>query len=146
MHAAWAFQRESELLPMFNYHLDKMQQTGVIDRLHHKFVEDSTEDEYASKEQVQEMTGVGHESVAFPFSILLAGLCVAFMQLGIEVATICKKKCSNDEEESTDDGSISEDSKEIIDDIYNLLLENHGKLGGLKFLSKMRELSSLPDA
>ena len=41
---------------------------------------------------------------------------------------------------------MSQKAEEIIDDIHVLLKANHGELGGIKFLTKMRMLSSLQDA
>ena len=140
---AWAFQRESELLPIFKYYLDKMKQTGVINRLRQKFI-GNIGDTGTSK--IQDLQGLGYDSVVLPFLTLLIGLCVAFMQLGIETAIICKKKCSEDEKLSREDNSTSEKAKEIIEDINHLIVENHRKLGGIKFLSKMRVQLTLPDA
>ena len=140
---AWAFQRESELLPIFKYYLDKMKQTGVIIRLRQKFI-GNIGDTGTSK--IQDLQGLGYDSVVLPFLTLLIGLCVAFIQLGIETAIICKKKCSEDVELSKVKDFTSEEAKEIIEDINNLLLENNCDLGGIKFLSKIRMLSNLPDA
>ena len=140
---AWAFQRESELLPIFKYYLDKMKQTGVIIRLRQKFI-GNIGDTGTSK--IQDLQGLGYDSVVLPFLTLLIGLCVAFIQLGIETAIICKKKCSEDEKLSREDNSTSEKAKEIIEDINHLIVENHRKLGGIKFLSKMRVQLTLPDA
>ena len=120
-----------------------MQQTGVIDRLRQHFIGDRNGDTGASK--IQNLQGLGYDSVVLPFLALLTGLCVAFMQLGIETVIICKKKCLADQEHSNEDDSTSEEAKEIIDDIYDLLLENHCKLEYIKFLSKMRMLYNNPD-
>ena len=139
---AWAFQRESELLPIFKYYLDKMKQTGVINRLRQKFI-GNIGDTGTSK--IQDLQGLGYDSVVLPFLTLLIGLCVAFMQLGIETVIICKKKCSEDVELSKVKDFTSEEAKEIIKDINNLLLENHCDLGGIQFLTKIRMLSTLPD-
>ena len=139
--SAWAFQRESEVLPIFNYYLDHMQQTGVINRLQQKFIGDHNGVKGTSK--VQEVQGLGYDTVVLPFLALLIGLCAALLQLGIEaMSTICKKKCSKDEEQSKEDDSISEEEKEMIDEINHLLMENCCKLGGKKFLTKMKMLST----
>ena len=127
---AWAFQRESELLPIFNYYLGHFQGAGVIDRLQKKFIRDSNRDTDASKKQVQDINGLCYENVAFPFLALLSGICVALFQLGIETAIICKKKCSDDEEKSNEDESTSEEANDIIDDINNLLSSPRAQRGG----------------
>ena len=136
---AWAFQKESELLPIFNYGLQKMQQTGVMDRLRLKYLGDHSS--HTGTAMTQDSIGLGYENVAFPFMALLGGLCLAFIQIGIEITFMCMKKCSFDEEQSEEDGSPSEEANDAIDEIYDLLRENHCKAEDLKFLSKMRELS-----
>ena len=123
-----------------------MRQTGVTDRLRQKFLGERNIDGATSKTQVQNMNGLGYENVVFPFLALLAGLCVAILQLGIEAVIMCTKKYFDDEEHSIDDESMSDKDEEIIDDINNLLNENYSQLGGRKFLIKMRMLSSLPNA
>ena len=141
---AWAFQKDSQLLPIFNYHIQKMHQNGLVDRMKHKFIGDHNRDTDVSK--IHNIDGLGYDNVAIPFLALLTGLCAAFMQLVIEAAILCKKKCYDNELESREDNSASEEAKEIIDGIYDLLLENHCKLGSIKFLYKMRMLSTHPDA
>ena len=98
-----------------------MQQTGIIHRLRQKFIGEHNRDTDASKIQAQEMNGISYENVAFPFLALLSGICVALLQLGIETAIICKKKCSDDEEQSNEHESTSEEAKEIIDEIIESL-------------------------
>ena len=140
-HLAWAFQQSSELLPIFNHYLEKMQQTGVMDKLQNKFIGDHNGVKGASK--VQEVQGLGYDTVVLPFLALLIGLCAALLQLGIEaISNICKKKCSKDGEQSKEDDSTSEEEKEMIDEINDLLMENRCKLGGKKFLTKMKMLTT----
>ena len=80
-----AFQKESELRSMLNYHLEKMEQSGVIDRLHKKFLESQNihPDTDAIMTKVYD-EGIGYDNVVVPFLVLLIGLCVALLQLGIE--------------------------------------------------------------
>ena len=139
----WAFNKDSELLQIINYNLDKMRQTGVTRRLRKKFLGNSNTDGAPYKTQAQDMTGIGYENVAFPFLSLLAGLCVALLQLGIEVVSMCKKKYLDTEKHSTEDKGKSEKAEDIIEDIHDLLKENHGNLGGIIFLSKIRMLSTV---
>ena len=81
-----AFQKESELRSMLNYHLEKMEQSGVIDRLHKKFLESQNihPDTGSIITKVYD-EGIGYDNVVVPFLVLLTGLCVALLQLGIEV-------------------------------------------------------------
>ena len=117
-----------------------MKQIGVLDRLQFNFLDDNNIGSYTSKTLV-DLEGLGYENVMFPFLALLTGLCVALLQLGIEKVA---RKCSFNEQHLGED--IPKDAEQIIDEIHDLLLENHGKLGGVKFLSQMRVLSTLPDA
>ena len=144
----WALRKESELLQIFNYHLDKIRLSGVADRLQQKFLGDLSFDDTTSKTKVQDMTGteLRYEDVLFPFMALLAGICMALLQLGMETVVMCKKKYTDDGKHSEEDTSKSKQAEEIIDDIYVLLKENHDELGGIKFLIKMRMQSSLQDA
>ena len=82
---AWAFQKESELHSIMNYHLDKMEQSGIIDRLHKTFLKSQNinSDTDAIMTKVYE-EGIGYDKVVVPFLVLLTGLCLALLQLGIE--------------------------------------------------------------
>ena len=68
-----------------NYHLAKMEQNGIIDRLHKKFLKSQNinSDTDAIKTKVYE-EGIGYDNVVVPFLVLLTGLCLALLQLGIE--------------------------------------------------------------
>ena len=110
---AWAFQKESELLPIFNYYLETLQETGVMDRLRKTFMQFSYGNSDASKIQVLDTNGLGYEHVVLPFLALLTGLCMAFMQLGSETAVTCKKECSGNEEPSNEDDTTSEGGKDV---------------------------------
>ena len=139
---AWAFQRESDLIPIFNYHLYKMKQTGIIDRLRQNALGDDDIDATTSKTLV-DTNGLGYENVLFPFIAFLTGVSVAVLLLGIEKAANFLKKCTKKEQQLNEDKL--EEAQDIIDDIYDLLMKNHGKLGGIKFLSQIRKFSTLPD-
>ena len=132
---AWAFPRESELLPLFNYHLYKMKQSGIIDRLQQKFLDEHNSNTVLSQTMVAS-NSLGYKNVMLPFLAILTGMCVALLQLGIEVLAMTKKDHLSDELQSEKD--MSEEAKEIIDDIHTILLENYDKLGGIKFLSRLR--------
>ena len=81
---AMAFQKDSEFVGVFNYHIHKMQATGIIDRFW-KEVE-RKQDMNKDDTKIQNANVVGYENVAFPFLALLTGLFAALLQLGIEVA------------------------------------------------------------
>ena len=83
---AWAFQKGSELLPVFNYYLHKMHQTGLMDRLLQKSIGNSKMNTDATK--VRDANVLGYLDVAFPFLALLIGLLVACMLLGTEIVIL----------------------------------------------------------
>ena len=128
MPMSWAFQRNSELLPIFNHYLSKMEQAGVIDRLRHKYSGYRDMDTANSKNHVQDNNGLGYENVVLPFSILLAGVCWALLHLGIELLHICKKKCFHERKHPNEAESKSMEADDIIDEITNLLKENQIRL------------------
>ena len=103
---AWAFEKESELLPLFNYYLEKLQQTGVMDRLRQKMMHFPRGNTDSLKLQVQGINGLGYEHVVLPFLALMIGLCLAFVQLGAETAIT--RKCSDNKEQSIEVESKSE--------------------------------------
>lgn len=108
---AWGFQKRSELLPVFNYYLHKMQQTGLVDRMLHKFIGNSKMNTDATT--IPDINVLGYQNVAFPFLALLTGLLVAPMLLGIEIVIIRHKTCANDEEQANgDDGAVTTKDRE----------------------------------
>ena len=124
-----------------------MRLTGVTDKLQGKLFTELGIDDTTSKSQVQHkaQTGLGYEDVLFPFMALLTGIFMALLQLGLETAVKCKKKYSDDGDQYEEDESRSQKAEDIIDDIHVLLMANHNELGGIKFLDKIRMLSSLQD-
>ena len=120
-----------------------MKQTGVIDRLRQNALGDDDIDATTSKTLV-DTNGLGYENVLFPFIAFLTGVSVAVLLLGIEKAANFLKKCTKEEQHVNEDKL--EEAQDIIDDIYDLLMKNHGKLGGTKFLSQIRKFSTVPDS
>ena len=118
-----------------------MKQSGIIERLRQKYLDEKN---LVNSETIVDTNVLGYKNVMFPFMALLIGLCVALLQLGIEAWAIFKKAPSNDAEQVQQNNCA--EAKDVIDDIYYLLLENHEKLGGMKFLSRMRLLSIPPVA
>ena len=118
-----------------------MKQSGIIDRLRQKYLDEKI---LVNSETIVDTNVLDYENVMIPFLALLIGLCVALLQLGIEALAIFKKKPSNDT------GQIKKhncaEAKDVIEDIYNLLLENHEELGGMKFLTQIRLFSIPPVA
>ena len=123
-----------------------MKQNGLIDKLRQKFLGEDRFDQDTSKIQLEDIYELGYDNVVLPFLALLTGFCVALLQLGIETSIMCKKRCLHNEEQSNKHESTSEKVNDVIKDINDLLIQNQSELGGLKFLFKMRELSTLRGA
>ena len=90
---AWAFQKDSVLADVFNYHIHKMKATGNMDR----FWLDLARKQNLNKDdtKIQNVNDLGYENVAIPFVALLTGLLAAILHLGIESIVFCKRKYAN---------------------------------------------------
>ena len=83
----FAFQKDSELVDIFNYYLKKTQENGIMSILEKKLGITSQPDKLDPiKENV-----LGYENVAFPFAILLIGLMASIVHTVIEAMTSWKK-------------------------------------------------------
>ena len=133
---AWAFQKDSELVGVFNYHIHKMQGTGNMDRFWQEMERKRKNNKYATK--VQEVNVVGYENVAFPFLALLAGLFAALLQLGIEFVVFCKRKYADIPNQSSDESSTPRESRLIIKEFGDMLQENNSNTD-IKLQSAMRD-------
>ena len=145
---SWAFQKDSELLSIMNYHLVKLREDGILQKLDQRFIRNcnSTRNVFDVSDKLNhENEGLSYEEVNFPFLALLTGICLALLLAGFERMLHSKMKSMQDEEKLKEDESASEDEKDIIDDIHYLLLENHSKLGRNNFLSKVRTILTLPE-
>ena len=86
----WGFQKDSELLELFNYHLQKIQESGVYRKIEEKMYYDLNEDDTEKEKYLLEDAAetedyvLGYKNVAIPFSVLQVGLLVSLLQLGIE--------------------------------------------------------------
>ena len=82
----WAFQKDSELAEVFNYHLQKMRETGTMSYMRQQFNLNKKRD----ARKLQDAHVLGFENVAFPFLALLTGVSLAFIQVGIEFVMFYK--------------------------------------------------------
>ena len=83
---AWGFQKNSELLPVFNHYIHQMQETGVLDKLRREIV---GRQKNANSAKVLGAMMLGYEDLAIPFLVLLIGAGVAFIPLAIEAVKKC---------------------------------------------------------
>ena len=70
--AAFAFQKESEFLHLFNHFLKKMLEAGIIFKMNKDFSKRKI-----INYEVEPAVTLGYENLAFPFLVLLGGLTVA---------------------------------------------------------------------
>ena len=68
--AAWAFQKDSPYLELFNHHLSLLVGSGVADRLMHKQMEEKPATPCATTSTI---TAVSIESTVAAFVVLIAG-------------------------------------------------------------------------
>ena len=96
---AWAFEKDSEFVSIFNYHIQKMQLSGIMARYWQEVERKLNINIDDTK--IQNVIVLGYENVAFPFLALLTGLFAALLQFGIEVAVFCKRKYGDNVNQST---------------------------------------------
>jgi hypothetical protein len=75
----WAFQKDSELVDFFNHHLFKMQQSGVQYRVNRDWKYRANED-FGFPEAIS----LGYGNAAYPFLLLMGGVCSAICLLSVE--------------------------------------------------------------
>ena len=79
---AWAFQRNSEFAECFNYHLQKMREAGLFDRLYSEYVDIKQKDTLIREKN--DAVSLGFMNAAFPSLVLLGGLTLAIIQVMAE--------------------------------------------------------------
>ena len=139
---AWAFQKDSELVGVFNYHIHRMMVTGNIDRFWQVIDRQRKENKDAAK-MLTEIRALGYEDVSLPFLALLTGLFAAFLLLLIEILTPSNRKGLKGAYQYNDEDFSSSEAREIIEETYGLLLENQSILKETKIISKIKEIRDI---
>ena len=75
---AWAFQKDSEFVECFSYHLQKISEGGLLKRLEQKI-------HRPEKKGKEGALTLGYENMAFPCFVVLMGAALALLQLTEEV-------------------------------------------------------------
>ncbi len=73
-HIAFGLQKGSEFYDIFNYYLLKMEQSGFLDMLHQKWLENPYKDDTKSSFDGNTTLALGYDNVLFPFLGLGWGL------------------------------------------------------------------------
>ena len=136
-----AFQKDSDLACVFNYHIHKMQARGIFDRFWSEVERKQNMNKDDTK--VQNVNVVGYENVTFPFMALLTGLLAALLQLGIEFTVFSKKKYPDDNAiQSNDVHSNHSEASELIlaiKEVSDMLVENNSNQKVAKLQSTIKE-------
>ena len=80
-------QKNSEFTEMFNYHIFKLYEMGVMDRLKHKYV-DKPNKEFGFPEAIT----LGYENLLFPFGFIVLGMILAASAIIVEHAIVMTGK------------------------------------------------------
>ena len=76
----WALRKDSELEDLFDYHLLRMIEVGIVKPVGKLNMKTYNEDYH----KIKELIVLGFADLAFPFMLLIAGSIIALAQLGIE--------------------------------------------------------------
>ena len=85
-YASIALQKDSEFKEIFNYHIMKLFEMGVVDRLRRKYLFRHDED-YGLLDAVS----LGYENLFFPFGIMAMGVVIAGLSMAGEGITGSRK-------------------------------------------------------
>ena len=85
-HVAFGFQKDSEFRQLFDHHLFKMEQSGLLDKIKTK--------PKPHESKITSALSLGYNNVMFPFVILLSGFGLALACILIEKAkmNLCRRK------------------------------------------------------
>ena len=131
----WAYQKDSQLVGIFNYYTQKIRETGLLNRLRQEIVRNY--DKKKDTTGVQEADVLGFESLVFPFLTLFMGIVFAFVQLVIEMIFFCRKGCKNE----TNFLHSDDKSRKIIEEISNLIQKHATQPKNENLLAQIRSLA-----
>ena len=72
-HQTLAFKKDSEFVDLFNYHIKKLEETGILSTLKDNWIPKGQGASLQDRQSIQAIT-LGFENLFFPFMILLFGL------------------------------------------------------------------------
>ena len=121
-----AFQKDSDLVSAFNYHIHKMHATGNMERFWQHIIRKRNMNRDDTK--LQNANVVGYENVAFPFLALLTGVFAAFLILGTEGVAFCKSKYADNANQYCDENSTRREARLLIKEVCDMLQENNSNL------------------
>ncbi len=84
-------QKDSELLSLFNHHILKMGQSGLLSKLSRKWIHDDNPGDWSERIFVDEATAIGFSNVVFVLLVLACGAALAIILACIEKIEECRK-------------------------------------------------------
>ena len=78
MSLSFGFPKDSELTPLFSYHIAKMKQSGVIRRITHKWLGRTQFEKYEGDGQMMAFP-LGYENVLLLYLLLVSGVVVGLV-------------------------------------------------------------------
>jgi hypothetical protein len=81
-----ALQKNSELRPLFNFHLLDMIQSGVAARLTHRWLKEAAPPDTSERIFVEEARPLGYDNLFFPSAVLTVGAVAALILAAVEFA------------------------------------------------------------
>ncbi len=109
---AFALQKNSELLGLFNHNMVKLYETGVLDFLRHKWISSRSLDKalrFGGGSKVNESSALGYVNLATPALILVVGMFMGVLTVATEaVLSRFNSSCSVQKKENLGAASINE--------------------------------------
>ena len=81
----FAFQKNSEFRDLFNYHLIKITQSGMLKLLMSKWLLDRRPADYSGRIFLDDSMSLGYENLFFPMTIMMVGLAAALIIFMMEL-------------------------------------------------------------
>ncbi len=88
---AFGLQKDSEFRNLFNFHLNKLKQTGVLKLLVHKWLEEEKPADWSHRIFQDDAMSLGYENLFFPAMIMLIGISAGMFVLGVEKFMLAQK-------------------------------------------------------
>ncbi len=81
---------DSEFRDAFNYHILKMAQSGVLDKILHKWLQKRKPADRSGKIFVEEPVSLGYDNLFFVVLVLLSGIGLALGMVAVEFGRMVK--------------------------------------------------------
>ncbi len=76
-HVAFALQRDSELLRLFNHNLMRLKTNGLVDKFHRKWVDGDRPENVCGDRRAEQAFPLGYENLFMPSLLLMGGVTLA---------------------------------------------------------------------